>query len=146
MENETKKIDKKERNSRVIKLYTDNGKNIDEVVKIIATIPELAATFHGKNVRKSCIGILNTVAGLWQKLEKPATQKKDEPTKKEMLAVFCELLGIELSDFPTLLNLRKIEIARLIVETQDRVFEDIMLDEKSLQPILKYIDKVEKGV
>ena len=46
-------MDKKERNSKVVQIYTDNNYDIDATVKIIEKVPELAASFAGKSIRKS---------------------------------------------------------------------------------------------
>ena len=107
-------MDKKERNGRVVKIYTDNGKDIDRTVSIIETIPELAKAFNGKNIRRSTMGILQ-VAKVWEKLpEKPKAPKDNGPTKKELATEFCRKLEIDLADVPTLLNMKKAEIKILI--------------------------------
>ena len=139
-------MDKKDRNSRVVQIYTDNGKNIDETVKIIEKIPELAKTFAGKNMRRSCIGILGTVPGLWVKLEKPVKKVKDEPTKKELATIFAGLIDSEISEFPTLLNMKKVEIARLISAVNSVISESMILNKEVLATVEKYIDKVESAV
>ena len=136
-------MDKKERNKKVIEIYTNNNYDIDATVKIIEKIPELAAGFSGKSIRKSCIGILNTVTGLWRKLEKkPAKPKKDEPTKKELANIFCGLIDLPVSDIPTILNMRKKEIA-LLVQAMDDMGDIEEEHEKGVLTALTYLNKKE---
>ena len=120
-------MEKKERNSRIAKLYVDNGYDIDRTLAIIETIPELMQTFVNKNLRKSVIGVLNYMQ-VWKKLPPKEKIVKDTgPTKKELATDFCDLLGIKAADVPTLLNMRKSEISRLIDAIDDLAVE-IMAD------------------
>ena len=112
-------MEKKERNSRIAKLYVDNGYDIDRTLVIIETIPELMQAFNGKNLRKSVIGVLNYMQ-VWKKLPpKEKIVKDNGPTKKELATDFCSLINIGLADVPTLLNMRKSEISKMISAIQN---------------------------
>ncbi len=113
-------MDNKERNRRIIKLYTDNNKDIDTVVKIVESIPELKTSFGKKDIRKSCIGILNTVKGLWVKLEKKKAEPKDKTiTKKEIVVLLLKALELEVKDFKTIQNMNKGELANIALSANE---------------------------
>jgi len=123
-------MDKKERNTKVMQIYVDQtGKNIDQTVKIIEKIPELVKAFNGKDLRRSCMGILQSLQ-VWETLKKPIkTPKEKEITKKELANILCKNLDINLPSIPSLLNMKKIDIANLIegltsiIEVED--FDDV---------------------
>lgn len=109
-------MEKKDRNKKVLEIYVDQTNyDIVETVKIIEKLPELASQFTGKDIRKSCMGILQSMQ-VWRKLDRPANVKgKNDLTKKNLVGIFCKALEIEVADVPTLLNLKKVEVARLII-------------------------------
>ena len=138
------KEEKQVRNSKVVKLYVDNNYDIDTTTKIVESIPELAKTFTGKSIRRSCMGILQSM-GQWKKLEKPVTAKAEQDiTKKELLEVFCRLTDTAASDYPTMLNLRKIELANLIMHVNDIVQDNYTLDDEDFKAVSEFIEKKEK--
>ncbi len=137
------KEEKKDRNTKVVKIYVDNNHDIDATVKIIESIPELAKTFVNKDMRRSAMGIIQS-AGKWKKLEKPAPKKKDEgPTKKELAGIFCNCFDLEVSDVPTLLNMRKVELAILIDAFQVVGLDTYQPTEKEIKEVNKILEKVE---
>lgn len=131
-------MEKKERNEKVLRIYVDQANyNIEETVKIIEKIPELAGSFTGKDIRRSCMGILQSMQ-VWKKLEKPATVKSEKDiTKKQLANILCKALEIELVGVPTLLNLKKVEIAFLI----DALTTFIKVD--GFDDVQEFLDKQE---
>lgn len=121
-------MEKKERNAKVKKIYIDDANyNIDETVKIIEKIPELAKEFNGKSIRRSCMGILQSLQ-VWRKMEKVEKPKEQELTKKELALIFCEALEINLASIPTFLNLKKVDIC-LLIEAMTAYVEIEQIDE-----------------
>jgi len=129
-------MDKKERNAKVKQIYVDQtNKNIDQTVKIIEKIPELAKAFAGKSIKRSCMGILQSM-DVWELLEKkPKTPKEKEITKKELAGILCKNLELSLPDLPSLLNMRKVDLA-LLIEGLTSIVEVEGMDE-----VQAYLDK-----